>query len=105
MIGNLDFLKRADKLLGAGLTYADSLDAARNGAVPVVHVATKDSDQIAMAQITAAGGEAAYQYVVKAVELALAGADRRHRHRAAEQGAPCTPPAITSTATPSCSRT
>ena len=27
VIGNLDFLKRADRLLGAGLNYADSLDA------------------------------------------------------------------------------
>ena len=73
VIGNLDFLKRADRLLGANLTYTDSLDNARNGAVPVVHVATKDEAQIRDGQITAAGGEAAYQYVVKAVELALAG--------------------------------
>jgi len=72
VIGNLDFLKRADRLLGANLTYTDSLDNARNGAVPVVHVATKDESQIRDGQITAAGGEAAYQYVVKAVELALA---------------------------------
>jgi len=74
VIGNLDFLKRADRMLGAGLTYADSLDSARNGAVPVVHVVTRDASQIRDGEITEAGGEAAYQYVVKAVELAMAGA-------------------------------
>src|SRR6476661_3449385 len=72
VIGNLDLLKRADKLVGAGLTFTDSLDA-RGGAVPVVHVATKDQTQIRDGEISAAGGEAAYQYVVKAVELSLAG--------------------------------
>lgn len=74
VVGNLDFLERADRLLGAGLTYADSQDSARNGAVPVVHVATRDARQIRDGEITEAGGEAAYQYVVKAVELAMAGA-------------------------------
>ena len=73
MIGNRDILKRADKLLGAGLTYVDSLEAARNGAVPVLHVPSKDSDKIVDGQISPAGGEAAYQYIVKAVEVALAG--------------------------------
>jgi 4-phospho-D-threonate 3-dehydrogenase / 4-phospho-D-erythronate 3-dehydrogenase len=74
VIGNLDFLKRADRLLGASLTYVDALDNVRNGAVPVIHVATRDVAQIRDGEITAAGGEAAYQCVVKAVELALAGA-------------------------------
>jgi len=74
VIGNLDFLKRADRLLGAGLTYSDSLDSGRNGSVPVVHVVTKDASQVRDGEITEAGGEAAYQYVVKAVELAMAGA-------------------------------
>jgi len=73
VVGNIDILQRADKLLGAGLTYVDGLDGVRGGAVPVVHVASKDSDKIADQQISAAAGEAAYQYIVKAVELALAG--------------------------------
>jgi 4-hydroxythreonine-4-phosphate dehydrogenase len=73
VIGNLAILKRADKLLNAGLTYVDSLDAARNGAVPVVDVPSKGSDRIVDGEISAAAGEAAYQYIVKAVELALAG--------------------------------
>lgn len=71
VIGNLELLRRADKLLGAGLTYVESLAVARDGAVPVFHVATRDQEQITDGKITAAGGEAAYQYVVKAVELAL----------------------------------
>jgi 4-hydroxythreonine-4-phosphate dehydrogenase len=41
--------------------------------VPVVHVPTKDQDKIRDGEITAAGGEAAYRYVERAVELALAG--------------------------------
>src|SRR5215813_10070626 len=65
VIGNLDLLKRADQLVGAGLLYTDSLDA-RGGAVPVVHVPTKDQVQIRDGEISAAGGEAAYQYVVRA---------------------------------------
>jgi 4-hydroxythreonine-4-phosphate dehydrogenase len=73
VIGNLDFLKRADKLVAANLSYTDQFDSARGGVVPVAHVPTKNMAQITDGQITAAGGEAAYQYVAKAVELALAG--------------------------------
>ncbi len=72
VIGNIDLLRRADKLLNAGLTYVDSLNAAKNGAVPAFHVATKDQEQIKDGQVTMAGGEAAYRYVVRAVDLALA---------------------------------
>lgn len=72
VIGNRGFLERADRLLAANLSYVDSLEA-RNGAVSVVHVASQGEADIRDGQITAAGGEAAYQYVVKAVELALAG--------------------------------
>lgn len=72
VIGNLGLLERADKLVGAGLTYVDSLEGAGGGEVRVVHVPTKDQNQIRDGELTAAGGEAAYQYVVKAVELALA---------------------------------
>src|SRR5581483_2528035 len=72
VIGNIDLLRRADQVIGAGLTYVDSLDAA-NGEVPVVHVDSKGADSIEPGVISAGGGEAAYQYVVKAVELAMAG--------------------------------
>jgi len=73
VIGNLDLLKRADKLVEAGLAYVENIESASGGAVPVIHVATKGQEQIRDGELTAAGGEAAYQYVVRAVELALAG--------------------------------
>ncbi|HXX11814.1 MAG TPA: 4-hydroxythreonine-4-phosphate dehydrogenase PdxA [Burkholderiales bacterium] len=73
VVGDLDFLKRAERLVGAGLTYGEAPESARNGVVPVFHVPSRGSGQIRDGEITAAGGEAAYQYVVKAVELALAG--------------------------------
>ena len=72
VIGNIDLLRRADKLLKTGLNYVDSLGAAKNGAVPAFHVATQDQEKITDGQVTPAGGEAAYRYVVRAVELALA---------------------------------
>jgi 4-hydroxythreonine-4-phosphate dehydrogenase len=71
VVGNLDILKRADKLLGTGLKFVDRLDA-RGGEVPVVHVPTRDQDRIVDGQVSAAGGEAAYRYVEAAVKLALA---------------------------------
>lgn len=72
VVGNLDILRRADQVVGANLTYVDGLDA-RDGEVPVAHVPSKGAETIRDGQISAAGGEAAYQYIVKAVELALAG--------------------------------
>lgn len=72
VVGNLDILKRADKLLGTGLKYVDGLDA-KNGEVPVVNVVTKDQDKIEDGKVSPAGGEAAYRYVEAAVKLALAG--------------------------------
>ncbi len=72
VIGNLELLKRADKLVGTGLTFTDSLDA-RGSVVPVVHVPSKGQHEIRDGQISAAGGEAAYQYIVKAVDLATSG--------------------------------
>jgi 4-hydroxythreonine-4-phosphate dehydrogenase len=72
VIGNLRLLQRADRLLGAGLAFGE-LGGAADGTVPVVHVPSRDEERIEDGRISAAGGEAAYQYVAKAVELALAG--------------------------------
>ncbi len=72
VIGNFDLLRRADSVRGTKLSFVEGVDAA-NGKVPVVHVATKDQDQITDGKATAAGGEAAYRYVEKAVQLCLAG--------------------------------
>ena len=71
VIGNIEILRRADKLLGTGLKFIDGLDVA-SGEEPVAHVSTKGEDQIADGKESAHGGEAAYRYVEKAVELALA---------------------------------
>ncbi len=72
VIGNLDMLRRADSILGTSLTFVEGVQAS-NGAVPVLHVATKNQDQIVDGKASAAAGEAAYRYVEKAVELCLAG--------------------------------
>lgn len=72
VIGNFDLLRRADSVRGTKLSFVEGVEAA-NGAVPVIHVATKDQDQITDGKATAAGGEAAYRYVEKAVQLCLAG--------------------------------
>lgn len=71
VIGNMALLRRADKLLNSGLNFVDSLAKAKDGAVPVFHVDTQGQEAIQDGRISAAGGEAAYRYVVKAVELAL----------------------------------
>ncbi|MGH8676789.1 MAG: 4-hydroxythreonine-4-phosphate dehydrogenase PdxA [Burkholderiales bacterium] len=71
VIGNIELLKRADKLLGTKLKFVEGLDA-KPGEVPVVHVPTKNQDKVVDGKESAAGGEAAYRYVEKAVELALA---------------------------------
>lgn len=71
VIGNIDILRRADKVVGADLAFVEGLEA-RNGEVPVAHVPSQGAETIQDGRISAAAGEAAYQYVVKAVELALA---------------------------------
>jgi 4-hydroxythreonine-4-phosphate dehydrogenase len=72
VIGNIDLLRRADKLRATGLQFVTGVDA-DDGDVPVVHVPTKDQEAITDGKQTAAGGEAAYRFVEKAVELSLAG--------------------------------
>src|SRR6267142_5890167 len=72
VVGSMDILRRADKLLGTGLRFVDGLDA-KSGEVPVANVLTKDQDKIRDGQVGAAGGEAAYRYVEAAVQLALDG--------------------------------
>jgi 4-hydroxythreonine-4-phosphate dehydrogenase len=72
VVGNIGILKRADKLLGTGLTYVEGLEV-KPGEVPVAHVSTRDEDKIADGKVSQAGGEAAYRYVEAAVKLALEG--------------------------------
>lgn len=70
VVGNIDILRRADKLLGTQLKFVDGLDV-KEGEVPVANVVTRDQDKIADGKVSAAGGEAAYRYVEAAVKLAL----------------------------------
>ena len=70
VIGNQSLLERAAKISGVELTFSDSLDAI-SGVVPVVHVSTQGETSIIDGQMSAAGGEAAYRYVERAVQLCL----------------------------------
>ena len=72
VIGNIDLLRRADELRKTGLNFVAGVDAS-GGDVPVVHVPTKGQERIVDGKESAAGGEAAYRFVEKAVELSLAG--------------------------------
>ena len=68
VIGHADFLARANEVTGAGLRFGD-----QPGQVRVISVETPERESIRDGEISAGGGHAAYGYVVKAVELALAG--------------------------------
>lgn len=71
VIGDPVFLQRADRLLGTELEFADS--DTRPGCVPVMAVPAVDRHQVEPGIVTAAGGEAAYRCIERAVEMALAG--------------------------------
>ena len=70
VIGNIDLLERASRLIDAGLTFSDSLSV-EPGNVPVVHVQTAGAESIKDGLLSASAGEAAYRFVEKAVELSL----------------------------------
>ncbi|MDC1312271.1 4-hydroxythreonine-4-phosphate dehydrogenase PdxA [Burkholderiales bacterium] len=70
IVGNIDFLDRASRMVGAELKFSDSL-AVDAGMVPVVHVPTSESESINDGKMSASAGEAAYRYVEKAAELSL----------------------------------
>lgn len=70
IVGNIDFLDRASRMVGAELKFSDSLTVDA-GVVPVVHVPTSESESINDGEMSASAGEAAYRYVEKAAELSL----------------------------------
>lgn len=72
VVGNVDCLRRADAVVGAGLTYNTATLDVAPGEVPVVHVDSAGIDTLKVGELSAAGGEAAYRYIEKAVSLALA---------------------------------
>ncbi len=73
VIGNLRLLQRADALCKTGLTFETTLSPATVGSVPVVDVPTQGEEELQDGKLSAAGGEAAYRYVERAVRLAQAG--------------------------------
>ena len=72
VVGNVDCLRRADAIVGAGLTYNTATLKVAPGEVPVVHVPSAGIESLKVGELSAAGGEAAYRYIEKAVSLALA---------------------------------
>ncbi|MBI1395164.1 MAG: 4-hydroxythreonine-4-phosphate dehydrogenase PdxA [Betaproteobacteria bacterium] len=73
VIGNLSRLERADRICGTSLLFQTDLANVGAGEVPVAHVATRGEDDIRDGELSAAGGEAAYRYVERAVQMATAG--------------------------------
>lgn len=71
VVGHLGLLQRADAVVGAGLRYNTDHRNVRDGEVPVVHVDSAGIDQLRTGVISPTGGEAAYRYVERAVQLAL----------------------------------
>jgi 4-hydroxythreonine-4-phosphate dehydrogenase len=66
VIGSLPILERADILCQTGLRFGD-------GGVAVLDMFTDGITEAPAAQASAAGGEAAYTYIVQAAEMAIAG--------------------------------
>ncbi len=70
IVGNIDILRRANKVLGLNVQF-DRSGNGRDGHVTVDHVTSTGQDMIPDGQISKAGGEASYRYIVRAVDLAL----------------------------------
>ena len=70
VIGNIDVLERASRLIGTGLIFSDSFTVDK-GSIPVVHVQTAGVASIKDGQLSASAGEAAFRFVEKAAELSL----------------------------------
>ena len=70
VIGNIDVLERASRLIGKGLIFSDSFTVDK-GSIPVVHVQTAGVASIKDGHLSASAGEAAFRFVEKAAELSL----------------------------------
>lgn len=70
VIGHRETLERARQVVGARLAFVDGPSDGDH--VRVVNVPTRDIEKVEAGVMSAAGGEAAYQYVVKGVDMALA---------------------------------
>lgn len=74
VIGDPLFLQQANRLLGTDLIFGPAFSSLSAGAVPLVEVPGSHSDQVTAGAASAAGGEAAYRCIVRAVELSREGA-------------------------------
>jgi 4-phospho-D-threonate 3-dehydrogenase / 4-phospho-D-erythronate 3-dehydrogenase len=72
VIGDPQFLERANALAGAQLTFGDATARLSLGTVPVFGVPVERA-QVQDGTVSAAAGDAAYRFVVRAVEAALQG--------------------------------
>ncbi len=68
VVGNINILERANKLLDSNLQFSDYSTNNQTG-VSVFHVATPDEHLIKDGTVSSQAGEAAYQYVLSAVRL------------------------------------
>lgn len=72
VIGTRSILERADQLSGSGLRFT-APETAGAGEIGVIDIAIPGGGQAVDGEVTPAGGAAAYAYVAKATELAMAG--------------------------------
>ncbi len=70
VVGNINILRRANEVLGLNLRF-DCSGAFRSDHINVDHVSSSEEDMVQDGQISKAGGEAAYRYIVRAVDLAI----------------------------------
>jgi 4-hydroxythreonine-4-phosphate dehydrogenase len=73
VIGDPVFMRRANRLLDTGLEFSPAGSSSPPGSVSIVEVAAPDGDKVRDGIVTAAGGEAAYRCIERAVALALNG--------------------------------
>jgi len=73
VIGNIGYLRKACQLLNLEIEFGSAFSDLGENVVAVVDVETTDSDMIEAGKMSAAGGQAAYCYVVEAVKLINAG--------------------------------
>lgn len=77
VIGNINVLKRVDQIINSGLELNNISDAAeavfQHGVVDVISMDNIDAYTLKFGVVQAEAGKAAFEYIVKTVELAKAG--------------------------------
>src|SRR5690349_7088303 len=77
VVGDPGWLTRAVRLVGSSATVqtVESVDEARPTAdvIPCLRIATAPLDRVPIGKITLEGGQAAYDFLCRAIDLAMAG--------------------------------